>query len=161
MKNVRILVILSIIFPFNLFGAYLENVPTTITQPNGIQIECFATGDEFYNWVHDKDGYTIIQDQNTGYYCYAILSGDELMASQYVVGTIDPKSTNLTAHVNISGEKILEKRNAFLQNRAQKTSALNLGKKSKGTTGTVNNIVIYIRFADQSEFPAVQGSRLL
>jgi M6 family metalloprotease-like protein len=158
MKNVKIFVILSVIFPFNLFGAYLENVPTTITQPNGIQIECFATGDEYYSWAHDKDGYTIIQDENTGYYCYAILSGDELTASQYVVGTIDPKLTNLTAHINISEEKILEKMNRFLQNRVQSTYANNSGTQSRGVTGTVNNIVIYIRFADQPQFSAMQGS---
>ena len=139
------------------YGEYLSNMPITITQPNGAVIECFATGDEYYNWVHDKDGYTIIQDKNTGYYCYAALNRDELTASQHIVGKTMLKSVNLTPNINISGEKILEKRNSFIKNTPQKSVLQNSGTQLRGVTGTVNNIVVYIRFADQTEFPAEQG----
>ena len=140
------------------YGAYLSNVPITITQPDGTKIECFVTGDEYYNWAHDKDGYTIIQDKNTGYYCYAVLNRDELTASQYVVGKTMPKSGSLTPNINISGEKILEKRNEFIQKIPQTAVSKNSGTPLRAATGTVNNIVVYIRFADQTEFPAKQGS---
>jgi len=140
------------------YGAYLTNVPITITQPDGTKIECFATGDEYYNWAHDKDGYTIIQDKNTGYYCYAVLINDELTASQYVVGKAMPKSVNLIPNINISGEKMLEKRNEFIQKTSQNAIFQNSGTPLRGATGTVNNIVVYIRFADQTEFPAIQGT---
>lgn len=138
------------------FAAYLENVPVTLTQPDGTVLECFATGDEYYNWVHDKDGYTIVQNPTTGYYCYAILQGDELVASQYVVGKTNPLNTMLKPHVNISSEKISAQRESILKELPPKTS-LTKSSQSKAATGALNNIVVYIRFADQTEFSAEQN----
>ncbi|MDR0368111.1 MAG: hypothetical protein LBH82_03095, partial [Bacteroidales bacterium] len=63
----RFLLFASIFFlTFTIHGAYLKNVPQTLTQPDGSIIHCFATGDEFHNWLHDSLGYTIIQDATTG-----------------------------------------------------------------------------------------------
>ncbi len=138
------------------FAAYLENVPVTLTQPDGTVIECLATGDEYYNWVHDKDGYTIVQNPTTGYYCYAILQGDELVASQYVVGKTNPLNTSLKPHVNISLEKISAQRESLMQNMQKKSPHSAARSTNKPCTGTLNNIVVYIRFKDQTEFPAEQ-----
>lgn len=44
---------------YNLFSAPLEFIPVTVTQPNGVVLNIFASGDEFYNWYHDKDLYTM------------------------------------------------------------------------------------------------------
>jgi hypothetical protein len=53
MKNyISVLIVFSLFLLFsntNLDAAYLQNVPQTITQPDGTTLECFATGDEFYN----------------------------------------------------------------------------------------------------------------
>ena len=77
---------LSMIFMFAFlsllsYGAYLENYPIEIKQPNGEKIKCFITGDEFYNRLHDADGYTIIQNAENGYYYYAKKEGEELVPS--------------------------------------------------------------------------------
>lgn len=138
------------------FAAYLENVPVTLTQPDGTVIECLATGDEYYNWVHDKDGYTIVQNPTTGYYCYAILQGDELVASQYVVGKTNPLNTSLKPHVNISTEKISIQRESVMQNMQKKVPQSAARSTNNPFVGTLNNIVVYIRFKDQTEFPAEQ-----
>lgn len=140
-------------------AAYLENVPITLTQPDGTVINCFATGDEYYNWVHDQDGYTIVQNQTTGYYCYAELQGDELVASTYIVGVTNPKNTALKPRLNIPADKIVTIRDNILKNTPQEKPQNFAEQRSmaKAATGTLNNIVIYIRFADQSEFPAEQG----
>ena len=53
-------------------AAYFTSIPMTIAQPNGEQISCFASGDEFFNWLHDSKGYTIIQSASNGYYYYAM-----------------------------------------------------------------------------------------
>lgn len=71
-------------------AAWLTNEPQTITQPDGAVINCFATGDEFYNWLHDANGFTIIQNHETGFYTYAILENDVLKPSQYIVGQAEP-----------------------------------------------------------------------
>ncbi len=139
------------------FAAYLENVPVTLTQPDGTIIECFATGDEYYNWVHDKDGYTIIQNPTTGYYCYAIRQGDELVASQYVVGKSNPLNTTLKPHANIPPEKMLMHRENILRNMKKESAQTVLKSTNKQHVGTLNNIVVYIRFSDQAEFSANQS----
>lgn len=138
------------------FAAYLENVPVTLTQPDGTVIECLATGDEYYNWVHDKDGYTIVQNPTTGYYCYAILQGDELVASQYIVGKTNPLNTSLMPYVNISTEKISIQRESIMQNMQKKAPQSAARSTNEPCVGTLNNIVVYIRFKDQTEFPAEQ-----
>ena len=51
----------ALLLSTNAFGAYLRNVPLTVKQPNGVVVDCFATGDEFFNWLHDAAGYTIIR----------------------------------------------------------------------------------------------------
>ncbi len=160
MKRIGITIIASLIFHFYSFGAYLSNVPITIIQPDGTKIDCFATGDEYYNWAHDKDGYTIIQNPKTGYYCYAILKGEDLVSSDYVVGKILPEHVNITPYINIATKKVIEKVNEFIQKTPPKEiiqkSAFQLNATTK-PAGIVNNIIVYIRFADQVEFPANQG----
>ena len=52
-------------------AAYLCNVPVQVKQPDGTILSCLASGDEFYNWLHDKDGYTIMRNAATGFLVYA------------------------------------------------------------------------------------------
>ena len=135
------------------YADYVQNEPITLKQPNGMEINVFVSGDEYHSWIHDKDSYTIIQNPTTGYYCYAILDEDELVASPYIVGQTDPQNTSLKTHINISHSKILEKRENWL--RTTPTKKPKSGSNTK--TGTLNNIIVYIRFADQMEFAAEQG----
>ena len=140
---------------FSSFAAWLNFVPQTVYQPDGTVIECFATGDEFHNWLHDEDGYTIIQNKETGYYTYAILVGDKLAASAYIVGQTNPTTTGLASWTNISGDQMKAKRAAFLKNEMPPKTQIPgySNPKSVQNEGTLNNIVVYIRFSDQSEFP--------
>ncbi|MEZ5082382.1 MAG: M6 family metalloprotease domain-containing protein [Bacteroidales bacterium] len=158
MKNLFVLrrLFVSILFflTFHSFAAWLNSIPQTIVQPDGSVIECFATGDEFYNWLHDKDGFTIIQDIETGYYSYAVLDGDQLVPSSYLAGKSDPSGVGLTPWTNISGEKMKAKRLAFVKNEMPEKEHLQgyTNPKSVKNEGTLNNLVVYIRFSDQSEF---------
>lgn len=71
MKKTKILLILALVLSaFQwAFSAPLKNIPVRLTQPDGQVIECFASGDEFYNYVHDANGFTFVKDKD-GYYCY-------------------------------------------------------------------------------------------
>lgn len=142
------------------YSAYLRDVKVEVTQPNGEVIECYASGDEFYNWLHDENGYTIIQNQTDGYYYYAVLQSGNIVASSYKIGTIDPRSTNLVPNVKISAEelKILHNK-SVLKNIPAKPKLREASKSAvEKTTQTLNNLVVYIRFADQTEFPANQAT---
>jgi M6 family metalloprotease-like protein len=124
-------------------AAFLSNMPVNITQPDGAKIECLASGDEYHNWLHDKDNYTIIRNPANGYYCYAEQNGTEVVAGSLVVGRDTPQSRGLTPGVNISETAYKARRNTMFQAPVQRNAP---------TTGTINNIVIYIRFSDESEF---------
>ncbi|MFQ3578917.1 MAG: M6 family metalloprotease domain-containing protein, partial [Bacteroidales bacterium] len=97
--------------------------------------------------------------------CYAIPLKDTIVESEYVTGEISPKSLNLKPYINISQQKILEKRKSFYpniyekkfvhKNNNVKVSNNGINTSSKDTA-ILNNIVIYIRFSDQTEFPANQ-----
>ncbi len=132
----------AVVLPLS--AAWLTNVPQEITQPDGTVIECFASGDEFHNWLHDSDNYTIIQDNETGYYTYAQQRGKELAPSQFIVGRINPVLTNLQPGLNISEDLYKQKRSSWWQGtpRSQRTP----------TSGLINNLVVFIRFSDQTEF---------
>ncbi len=144
MKKLSLILGIILYSSYLMFGAVLKNIPQTVIQPNGNILHCFASGDEYYNWLHDKDGYTILQDPVTGYYVYAVLIKGELVASGYVPDHDDPKLVGLTRGVNISPNKQVQKRIS---------SSIVPGRVvGAPRTGVLNNIVIFIRFSDQSEF---------
>ena len=41
------------VMSFDVNAAPLENIPHTINQPNGETVECFVSGDEHFNYMHD------------------------------------------------------------------------------------------------------------
>ncbi|MBP2670689.1 MAG: hypothetical protein H6Q85_755 [candidate division NC10 bacterium] len=83
------------------FAAPLSYVPQTVRQPDGSVLQCFASGDEYHNWLHDAAGFTILQDPKTGIYVYAVLAGGRLVASPYVPGKVDPSAAGLKPWLNI------------------------------------------------------------
>jgi len=136
-------------------GAYLINFPQEITQPNGLVINCFVSGDEYYNWLHDSNNYTIVQDSITGYYCYATFQDGNIVASKFVVGIDDPSLTGIQPGVQLSMQQILELRSKSYPNLPEEPDLMTKSGVIE-TVRTLNNIVVYIRFADQSEFESKQ-----
>ena len=138
----------------SVFSAYLRFVPMKINQPDGKVIHCFASGDEYYNWLHDKDGFTIIRNANNGFYYYAQQQGENLAPSIYKADEIIPAQTGLTTWLKVSSDVIRQKI-AEYQKYYQKPALDGKNNQNQmlvNTTGTINNIVIFIRFSDESEF---------
>jgi M6 family metalloprotease-like protein len=150
------IIILFLFYTFSLFSAPITNLPITIKQPDGKVLNCFLSGDEFHNWVHDKDNYTIIRNEKTGFWTYAIKQNGSLTASEYIVGKDNPKLLNISPGINLNAEEIRLKREKILKLRYDKT----LSKQNKITNitqspitkGNFNNIAIFIRFQDDPEF---------
>lgn len=132
------------------YSAWLTNVPQTVIQPDGQTINLLATGDEFHHWLHDEAGYTIVQDPTSSWFVYAQLINGDLAPTGYIVGQIDPVSTGLSPRINITPDQYREKRLAKFPVPQLKTGGL------KSNIGTMNNIVIFIRFQYQSEFTETQ-----
>jgi M6 family metalloprotease-like protein len=143
LKRSLVIVAIYIVAITLLNAAYVSNMPTTVTQPDGNQLQCLASGDEYHNWLHDANNYTIIRNPNTGYYCYAQKTGEEVTASSVIAGRELPQNRGFSPGINISEA-------AYKQLRSTKFAAPE--SRNAPTTGTINNIVIYIRFSDESEF---------
>lgn len=140
----RKITILTLITAVTLsFAAYLKDIPVTIFQPDGTEIGCFSSGDEFFNRLHDANDFTIIQDDD-GWYYYGERSGEEVIASPYIAGIIDPEAAGLEKNVKIS-EKLYRE-------RVESFNDFDIPKgKDAPTTGTINNIVIFVRFSDETD----------
>jgi M6 family metalloprotease-like protein len=144
-KNILLLSCL-LIFSSLLFSAYLRDYPMDLRQPDGTSVVLFATGDEYYNWLHDKDGFTARQNDD-GWYVYLNLDErGELVFTDLVVGRDNPSDRSLSPGINISAERIGAIRDSFQSH----LSEIDSGRAP--STGTINNLVIFIRFADQTEF---------
>jgi M6 family metalloprotease-like protein len=148
-----IFTILLAIVTINVQAAYLKDVPQTVKQPNGEMLNCLATGDEFFNWLHDANGFTIMQNKNTGWYVYADLKNDEFVPTDLIPGKSDPASLGLKPWLIYSEQKLMSFRNKFQIPPAYKQPAKNKDKlQSTENQGVLNNLVIFIRFADETGF---------
>jgi len=147
MKAIRCLLLLVLLgIAGSLSAAYLEYVPQKITQPNGAVLNCFASGDEYYHWLHDANGFTIIQNRETGYFVYADKPGDELIPTTLLPGVDDPSAAGLRPRLNISTEKYRE----YFATRFKEPSMKSA--RSFSNTGNYNNLVIFVRFSNQNEY---------
>ncbi len=123
----------------------MHNVPQTLVQPDGQILECLASGDEYYHWLHDKDGYVIIRDAATGYFVYAREINGDLVPTDYVPGRIDPAQAGL--------KKNARSRHCGTRDQFRMATASSIvGSGYMPATGSVNNIVIFIRFHDEPEY---------
>ncbi|MDO9576409.1 MAG: M6 family metalloprotease domain-containing protein [Candidatus Cloacimonadales bacterium] len=142
----RVRILVGFLFVvLNLFGAYLTDIPHTITQPDGGVYNFFVSGDEFHNWLHDADNFTIMQHPETGYFVYAELIEGELVPSEYIAGRVNPASVGLIPGVNAHPANFERRVEEFQQILAERRTRVN-------TIGELNNLVVFIRFADQAEF---------
>lgn len=154
MKKFFLVTLLVSFYAFS-YGAYLTDIPITVYQPDGMELQIYASGDEYYNWLHDKNGYTIVINTE-GYYVYAQLDekNDKLYASCYIVGKSVPQNIGIKPCLNISSTNIMSLRSQQLECDTELSTKNSNSKNisSYPTIGGLNNIVIYIRFADQTEF---------
>ena len=134
-----ILILLSV-----LFSHKIDDIEIELYQPDGSSFQCYASGDQYYNWVHDQDGYSIIQSSNDGYYYYATKVNGSIVPSSYIVGSVNPEDVGLTKNIIINREEYLTKRNLYWDN---------IERRDAPSIGTINNINVFIRFSDEQEFP--------
>lgn len=127
-----------------LSGALLVNTPVEASQPDGTPLEIYASGDEFHNWLHDADNYTIVRNDE-GTYVYAEQDGENVIPGDLIVGKATPQQRGLQPGINLGGSLRREKYSRYEEMRDY----------SNGRSphfGDFNNIVIYIKFADDPEF---------
>lgn len=129
-------------------AAWFDRLPYTVTQPDGTTIECLASGDEFFNWLHDENGFTIIAGDD-GFYYYGKEMNGLVVPTTYRVKSVDPAGAGLEPWAKISQKEYLRIREEFWMDADKSVKAPH--------SGTINNIVVYIRFNDQNEFTTARS----
>ena len=129
----------------DVFAAYLRNQPLVIVQPDGETIHCFASGDEYYNWLHDKNGYVIIRAED-GYYTYAQLTAGRVVATGLRVNRVAPDAAGLVPNIKPAPHLFKEQLDRALAAKQPER----LGNSP--TSGAMANLVVFIRFSGEAEF---------
>ena len=145
MRRIACLAILSLIMiAAHLVAAPHSFLPIEATQPDGSKISIYASGDEFHNWLHDGNNYTIVKDES-GAYVYAMQERGSLVASDLLVGRDLPNMRNLTPGLNLSPDEIRAKYDRYADMR-------DYSNARAPHTGQLNNVVIFIKFSDSPNF---------
>lgn len=130
-------------------AAPFKNVEKILIQPDGTELHCYASGDEFYSRLHDKDGYTIIQAES-GYFVYATKNDQgEIIATQHIAGKSDPKSLGLVPNIKISQKDYFKRRDNMKTTPMRDHSGLN--------HGVYNNLVVFIKFQGDTDLKTTQA----
>lgn len=134
----------------------------TVVQPWGDTLHCLASGDEFYAWLHDAEGFTIVQHPATGAYVYACSDPRQVMtdkggargglpeglgATGLVPGVDDPQLAGLKRGLMPTQRYLSAAHRAWA---VPETCVPAAPKDGSAITGVLNNVVIFIRFADES-----------
>ncbi|PKN76012.1 MAG: hypothetical protein CVU49_01175 [Candidatus Cloacimonetes bacterium HGW-Cloacimonetes-2] len=127
------------------FAAPHSFLPLQFTQPDGSVIDIYASGDEFHNWLHDAENYTIVKNDQ-GFYVYAESRGDNLVAGSLVVGRDLPSQRSLAPGLMISQDAIRRKYDRY------NGTMRDYSNGRSPHTGQFNNLVVFIKFADSPEF---------
>jgi M6 family metalloprotease-like protein len=152
--RVYVIILLLLFANMPLRAAWLNSIPQTVRQPNGQVLNLYATGDEYHHYLHDKNGYTIIQDPATGYFVYAKLEGDKLVPSKYKVKT-PPKSIKPYTNISEAAYQILRREREADERSEVGVLPTSVAKSEKAVfsnSGTLNNIVFFVRFSDDLPF---------
>ena len=142
-KTTLLLALLCVLTPWTT-AAPLRNIEVKVTQPDGQVIRCFASGDEFYNYLHDANGFTIVKNED-GYYVYATKDAQgNVIPTAYMVNSVDPASVGLQPNATISDAAY----HALRKEREQYITPPTPPKGDRETNhGLYNNLVVFIRFA--------------
>ena len=121
-----------------------------LSQPDGTLFEAFVFGDEFHVRIESKEGYTLIRNTETGNIEYAVLSGDRLIPSGYVVGSLRPRylqRINFPQHLSDRSFRIAEKRQHIpLDFHDARVMTVDKTASVQALTGTQKVFVVCVQF---------------
>ena len=152
MKRLLSITLFIVMMISSVLAAPLKRVPYTITQPNGTVIHCYVSGDEFFNFIHDANDYTIIKNPETGYYTYGKELNGQVVPTNYIVGEVDPTTVAaLVPGARISDEIIRARRIERERDIREHNTAI--PTRPLMNHGQMTNLVVFISLAGDTVFP--------
>ncbi len=126
-------------------AAPYRDLPVLLVQPWGEALPALATGDEHRRRLHDASGHTLVNDPASGVWVYAEVEAGRLVPTAFVAGDLDPASVGLPPGLDLAPEV------ARAAHRPLPRPAMRAPSRAP-TSGALNNLVIFVRFADDAEF---------
>lgn len=150
MKKIQLVAQFLLIFStLCVFAAPLKNVKRIMIQPNGDTLVCYASGDEFYNRLHDINDFTIVQNED-GYFVYADKNADnQIVATEYIAGKVDPAAVGLQPGIMISNEEYQSKVKAMHLDEFREWKQSH--RDGETNHGVFSNMTVFIRFNGDAE----------
>ncbi|MDD4771053.1 MAG: M6 family metalloprotease domain-containing protein [Bacteroidales bacterium] len=140
---------------------YLHHVPQEIMLPDGSRLSCYASGDAIHHYLHDAEGYVLIDSKEDGYFYYAIHASDSTwIPSEWKAGTVRPSEVGLTPHLRLSDKQLQARYEAMKIPEYVPDPAFAEVRTRSGERlheGVLNNLVVFVRFSDD---PAFRHSKL-
>ena len=124
------------------------NILQTLTQPSGEVFSCFVSGDEYFHWLHDAEGFVIVQDELSGFYSYAVKIDGRLQPSECAPTHCDPMAFGLAPGLRPDPEVLAARRALFGTPEPSPTATPAAAPRFT----RINHLFIFVRFSDQSEF---------
>ncbi len=121
--------------------------PFSEFQPDGSEITLYSRGDEHYNWMEDRDGYTVVR--NRGWFEYAEQGpSGHLNPNGMIVGRDNPRAVGLQKH--ILPAPAVRAQSAKKVNGVSDGSGGASAPEAVGPSGAIKNLVVMIRFSDHT-----------
>ncbi|MCE3555739.1 M6 family metalloprotease domain-containing protein [Pseudonocardia sp. RS11V-5] len=143
----------------------------TLFNPDGTEVQARAWGNQFAAVLESLDGYTLVQDPETGFFHYATVATDkqDLLPEGPRFDTVDPAELDLPKHLRVRPEAVAETVNAnrgqdedrprWEIRRAERRARLTVGRPGPApappSAHTVGN---YVGLCLLVQFPDVQGT---
>jgi M6 family metalloprotease-like protein len=146
-KTLLLIFLMGMVFSaVGAFAAPFQDEPQTMVQPDGSEVSYYATGDEYFRYLHDAQGNVLMIDPDTGYLTYAAVGGSALVPTAEVYGQ------SFTA-VTITAEQIPK---AYIEDTvksAQKLLQSSVRPRTRAAStplslGKLNNLVMFVAFSD-------------
>lgn len=160
---------MTLIILFNLIG--IRSAPASPhgfkeTQPDGTTTPLvFLHGDHRHNYITDRYGYTIIQNDQ-GWFVYAELENDDLRPTDFIIGQADPKSLNIEKHITSKKDRTREEMVENEPKRKGNIRGVMTGEdiskerslepyeyRMNGQIRVMKNLVILMKFNDHEDRP--------
>ena len=154
-RNILLSVVLLVGMVAN--AAPVRFLPVVRLQPNGDTLSCYVSGDEFFHRLHDGEGYTIVQNSETGEYVYATLRDGLLQPTGFLPGRVNPADVGLEPDLIPSDAEL--RRLHRLWEVPEKYRPVS-SKTSGANHGVLNNIVVFVRFANDTTFSTASFSSI-
>jgi len=131
----------------SIFGMPAAPFPFTETQPDDTEITLHTRGDEHYNWMEDRNGYSVVR--NKGWFEYAERGpSGHLNPNGMIVGRDNPQALGLQKHVLPSAAV----RAIGVRRVNGKSTSEGVASAPQGVApvGNVKSLVVMIRFSDHA-----------